>query len=128
MKYRYNSLCSCARCRFHGMLGPIVLITVGVLFLLDQITHEYWLQFGKTSPIILIVIGLVLFLERGSSTMGHIPRGYVAAPTLAVQPGVPVTAPIPTGAPVVTPPPAAPSSNLPGEPYNPSDDQGVSHG
>jgi len=122
MKYRYNSLCSCARCRFHGMLGPIVLITIGVLFLLDQITHQYWLQFGKTSPIILIVIGLVLFLERGSSTAGHIPRGYMAAPPTQV------VAPVQPGMPVVTPPPVPPSGNLPGEQYNRPDNQAVNNG
>ena len=36
MRYRYNPYCSCARCRAHGYMGPAVLITMGVLFLLDQ--------------------------------------------------------------------------------------------
>ena len=36
MRYRYNPDCSCARCRAHAMYGPAMLITIGVLFLLDQ--------------------------------------------------------------------------------------------
>ena len=39
MRYRYNPYCSCGRCRAHGFMGPAVLITLGVLFLLDQLGH-----------------------------------------------------------------------------------------
>jgi len=60
MRYRYNPSCGCARCRAHGFIGPAVLITIGVLFLLDQMTHAYWLNFGRTWPALLIVIGLVM--------------------------------------------------------------------
>ena len=47
MKYRYNPSCGCARCRAHGFMGPTVLITIGVLFLLDQVTGVYWLEFDR---------------------------------------------------------------------------------
>ena len=50
MKYRYNPACGCARCRAHGFMGPAVLITLGVLFLLDQMVHIYWMDFGRTWP------------------------------------------------------------------------------
>jgi hypothetical protein len=43
------------------LMGPIVLITIGVLFLLDQIGD--W-GFGRTWPILLIVIGAVKIFER----------------------------------------------------------------
>ncbi len=74
MRYRYNPYCSCSRCRAHGFMGPAVLITLGVLFLLDQITHVRWLDFGSTWPAFLIVIGLVMFLEHNASPAGHVPR------------------------------------------------------
>jgi LiaI-LiaF-like transmembrane region len=80
MKYRYNPSCGCARCRAHGFMGPAVLITVGVLFLLAQATNLFWLSFHHTWPALLIVIGLVLFLERNVPTTGHIPAGYTGYP------------------------------------------------
>lgn len=78
MKYRYNPACGCARCRAHGFMGPAVLITIGVLFLLDQMMHIYWMEFGRTWPALLIVIGLIMFLQHNAPATGHVPREYVA--------------------------------------------------
>lgn len=91
MRYRYNNNCSCPRCRAHGYMGPAILITVGVLFLLDQIGRAHWMDFGFTWPAILIVIGLLKLLEHSASTNGHVPREYSAAPAWQGNqaPGVP---------------------------------------
>ncbi len=78
MRYRYNPYCPCPRCRAHGFMGPAVLITIGVLFLLDQMGHAHWMDFGFTWPALLIVIGLIKLLEHSASTNGHIPREYSA--------------------------------------------------
>ena len=67
--YRRNRICSCARCRCTGYLGPIVLITLGVLFLIDQYTVY---GFARTWPIILIVIGIVKLLQWNAPTTGHV--------------------------------------------------------
>lgn len=106
MKYRYNPSCGCARCRAHGFMGPSVLITLGVLFLLDQITHIYWMEFGRTWPALLIVIGLIMFLQHNAPATGHIPREYVPMPPYAGQqpqqwhpPGAPPQAQAPISAP-----------------------------
>ncbi len=80
MRYRYNPYCSCARCRAHGYMGPAVLITLGVLFLLAQVGDAYWLNFDRTWPALLIVIGLVSFLRHSAPVTGHIPREYAAPP------------------------------------------------
>lgn len=41
--------------------GPIILITIGVLFAIDQ----FWsLAFDRTWPILIIVIGLLKLIER----------------------------------------------------------------
>jgi hypothetical protein len=61
-------------------MGPAVLITLGVLFLLDQVVHVYWMEFGRTWPALLIVIGLVMFLQHNAPATGHVPREYIAAP------------------------------------------------
>ncbi len=69
--------CNCARCRCRGLMGPAVLVTLGVLFLLSEFNVA---QFHRTWPILLIVIGLVKVL--GGSTAGHIevlPPGAASA-------------------------------------------------
>ncbi|MFZ0708089.1 MAG: DUF5668 domain-containing protein [Candidatus Korobacteraceae bacterium] len=61
-------------------MGPAVLITLGVLFLLAQVTSNYWLNFDRTWPALLIVIGLVSFLRHSAPMNGHVPREYGAVP------------------------------------------------
>lgn len=129
MRYRYNPDCTCSRCRAHAMYGPAILITIGVLFLLDQLGHTHWMEFGTTWPALLIVIGLIVFLEHNASVTGHVPRGYVPAPP-GTPPGyvpgqpTPVT---PQGG-IVTPPPAQQAGTLPSESMSNPDDPGVRHG
>ena len=45
--------------------GPIILITVGVLFALNNFTPY---GFNQTWPVLLIVIGLLSFLGKGIGT------------------------------------------------------------
>lgn len=140
MRYRYNPYCHCARCRAHGYMGPAVLITLGVLFLLAQVTSRYWLDFDRTWPALLIVIGLMLFLRHSAPIDGHVPREYAAVPPQNVAYGQPqygqvpyAQAPVapPAPGPLVTPAPVQPGTNLPA-PYqqggsNPNDTE-VHHG
>jgi hypothetical protein len=129
MRYRYNRACNCARCRAHGLTGPAVLITIGVLFLLDQMGHQHWMQFDYTWPALLIVIGLIKLMEHSASIEGHIPREYNMMPPNPNQPIPPGTQypgyPPPQG-PVVTPPPGSPAGFI--QPPARSDDKGVHNG
>ena len=119
MRYRYNPSCSCSRCRTHGFMGPAVLIALGVLFLLDQVSRTHWLRFwDSTWPALLIVIGLVMFLEHNASSAGHVPREYGAMPPPA--PGGPAYPGQPQP-PAVASPPA--SAN-----WNPPENPEVHHG
>jgi hypothetical protein len=52
--------------------GPILLITVGVLFAIHQAGV---LSFSQTWPLILIVIGIMKLLERMVGRPGPIPPG-----------------------------------------------------
>ena len=61
--------CGCARCRIHGLMGPAILITLGVLFLIGQSSGRY--SFADLWPILLIVIGAIKLLEATASTAGH---------------------------------------------------------
>jgi len=57
--------------------GPILLITLGVLFALNNFTSY---RFNQTWPVLLIVLGLFSLLGRGSSPpsppYGPPPGGY----------------------------------------------------
>jgi hypothetical protein len=77
--YVSNPTCQCARCRARGLMGAAILITLGVLFLIDEFSH---LSFGETFPALLIVIGLVLYMGRSASIEGHIqpPQAIVPVP------------------------------------------------
>jgi hypothetical protein len=76
-------------------MGPAIVITIGVLFLLQQIRGGYF-DFGNTFPVILIVIGAISLASSLASTEGHI-YGYGPVP------------PVPPG-PVPPPPPQNPYS------------------
>lgn len=111
MKYRYNPSCGCARCRAHGFMGPAVLITLGVLFLLDQMTHIYWMEFGRTWPALLIVIGLIMFLQYNAPATGHVPREFAGYPPPPQQPPYPSQQQQQWRPPVAAPPAASPAQS-----------------
>jgi hypothetical protein len=82
--------CRCEHCRTSRLMGPAMLVTVGVLFLLDSAGS---VGFHRTWPAILLVIGVVKLLQSNASSEGHI-------------------GPLPPGTPPSIPPtpPAAPPS------------------
>jgi len=49
----------------HAVRGPIILITIGILFALDNFTPY---GFHQTWPVILIVVGVLTLLARASRT------------------------------------------------------------
>ena len=61
--------CACAHCRIRGLMGPVIIITVGVLFLIGQYSRY---SFGDLWPVLLIVIGVILVLQSLASREGHI--------------------------------------------------------
>ena len=67
--YVRNRNCHCPRCMAYWLMGPAILITVGVLFLLEQL---HVAPFARTFPILLIVIGLVKVAQRSAPDMGHV--------------------------------------------------------
>jgi lipoprotein signal peptidase len=62
--------CGCAYCRTRGLMGPAILITIGVLFFIGQYSWQY--SFDRTWPIIVIVFGAVKLISDMASTEGHI--------------------------------------------------------
>ena len=86
-----RTLCQCQHCRTRRLMIPSVLVTLGVLFLLDSVSR---VGFGRTWPAILLVIGVVKLIQSNASTEGHI--GPLPGATTSYPPTTP-------------PPPAAPS-------------------
>src|SRR5690242_21430677 len=63
--------CNCPRCRIRSFMGPALVVTVGVLFLLNQMRGGYF-DFWTTWPAILIVIGVISLASTLAPTDGHI--------------------------------------------------------
>lgn len=99
--YRNNRNCSCLRCRMRGIMGAVVLMTLGVLFLLENF-HAHDLDFDHTWPLLLISIGVVLMLQRSASIEGHVQPPVVGAPFS--MPPVPPAPPAPPEASMVPSP------------------------
>jgi len=78
--------CHCARCTIRGLIGPAVVITIGVLFLLQEVRGGY-LGFDNTYPLILVVIGAILLASSLARGEGHISE--VAPPQAPPTPGSP---------------------------------------
>jgi hypothetical protein len=76
--YIHNRNCQCVRCRAHGLMGAAVLITLGVLFLLESYNV---VAFGQSVPVLLLVIGCMLLVARTGSTEGHVQPGWIQGPT-----------------------------------------------
>jgi len=92
-----RTLCQCQNCRTRRLMGPAMLVTLGVLFLLDSVSH---IGFGRTWPAILLVIGVVKLVQSNASSAGHVGP---------LPPGVSGFAP-------VNPPPAAPATTPESQP------------
>ncbi len=72
-----------------GIMGPAVLITLGILFFIDQFSWGWHYGFGRTWPVLLIVIGIVKVLQFTAPVEGHVPVGYVAPPSVVTPPPAP---------------------------------------
>jgi hypothetical protein len=79
--------CNCRSCTFRGLMGPAVVITVGVLFLLEQ-THSGF-SFGQTWPVILVVIGVVRLASALAPMDGHVTGSSAPPPVPPVSGQVP---------------------------------------
>jgi len=97
--YIRNRNCRCVRCQASGLMGAAVLITLGVLFLLDS---YHVIRFDQGLPVLFLVIGGVLLISRTGSTEGHVQPGWIQgpiAPPPAQQPWASGTVPPPPPAP-----------------------------
>ncbi len=78
--------CHCPRCTIRNLMGPAVVITVGVLFLLQEVRGGNF-DFSNTYPFILVVIGAILLASAVAPMTGHVDSFTAPAPN--VTPGPP---------------------------------------
>jgi hypothetical protein len=79
--------CNCRRCTIRSLMGPAVIITVGVLFLLEQTRSGF--SFGQTWPVILVVIGIISLASAMAPMDGHVtsvPSAPAVPPPVASAP------------------------------------------
>lgn len=84
--YEKNRDCCCERCARGKILGGVVLLTLGGLFLLSEFTR---VEFHQTWPVLLIVIGMAMVWRHAGSMEGHVPRGLVSPPQAPPPPQSP---------------------------------------
>jgi TM2 domain-containing membrane protein YozV len=89
-----RSLCMCEHCRTRRLMVPAILVTLGVLFLLDNVSR---FEFHRTWPAILLVIGVVKLVQSNASYNGHVgplpgpSGGPPNIPPASAVPGAPET-------------------------------------
>jgi hypothetical protein len=60
--------CSCMHCRIRGLVGAVMLITIGLIFLFGEYTRY---GFGQLWPVLLIVGGVLALCQSTASREGH---------------------------------------------------------
>lgn len=63
--------CNCRRCVIRGLMGPALVVTLGILFLLSEMRGGYF-DFWSTWPVILIVLGAISLASNLAPDDGHI--------------------------------------------------------
>jgi hypothetical protein len=91
--------CQCDRCRMRRLIGPSVLLTIGILFLLQSLDV---VDFDRTWPAILLVIGIVKLLQSNASSAGHT-GPFPPPPAVMTAPPPPAAPPTDPGAPSSSP-------------------------
>ena len=82
--------CHCQSCNIKSLMAPTLVITLGVLFLVSQISGGRF-YFGNTWPLLILIIGVVQLASSMVSREGHIeppPPGTIPPPPAAPTPPV----------------------------------------
>jgi hypothetical protein len=88
---RTSRICSCARCHTRWLMGPVMVLTTGVVLLLDTATP---IGVDRTWPAWILAVGVVKLLQSTASSVGHVgplPPVPPSAPPPQNPPGSPQT-------------------------------------
>jgi hypothetical protein len=88
--------CSCRRCTIRSLMGPAIIITIGLLFLLSEMRGGNF-DFSNTYPVILIVIGAISLAAALAPADGHVSSSAAPPPPPASGPTPPQAPTSPSG-------------------------------
>jgi hypothetical protein len=83
---RSHRMCQCGRCSTRWLMGPSLVLTTGILFLLHSTGVA---DLDRTWPAWILVVGVVKLIQSSASSAGHVgplPPGPPAAPPVASPP------------------------------------------
>src|SRR6202051_4623564 len=100
---RAKRTCSCGRCSTRCLMGPAMVLTTGILFMLQSLNIA---GLDRTWPAWMLVVGVVKLLQSNASSEGHV--GPLPESSRAAGP-MPPAAPVPPAP--ATPDPGATSSS-----------------
>lgn len=63
--------CTCPRCSIRSLMGPVIVTTIGILFLVSEMGSGYF-HIGNTYPVVFIVIGILLLTSALAPMDGHV--------------------------------------------------------
>jgi hypothetical protein len=63
--------CTCPRCSIRSLMGPVIVTTIGILFLLSEMGSGYF-HIGNTYPVVFIVTGILLLTSALAPMDGHV--------------------------------------------------------
>lgn len=89
--------CKCARCSIRSLMGPVIVTTIGILFLLSEMGSGYF-HISHTYPVLFMVIGAILLASALAPMGGHVEfpgAPSTQQPVNSVPPTVPPTYPNP---------------------------------
>ena len=89
--------CACGRCTTRCLMGPAMVLTTGIVFLLDSLNIA---GVDRTWPAWILVVGIVKLLQSSASSEGHVG-----------PPPPPVVGPMPPPPPIPSSDPGATSSS-----------------
>ncbi len=85
--------CGCARCTTRWLMGPAMVLTTGILFLLHSMDIA---DLNRTWPAWILVVGIVKLLQSSASSAGHVGPLPPAPPAAAPPTPPPTSTPGPT--------------------------------
>ncbi len=96
---RARRTCGCGRCSTRWLMGPAMVLTTGILFLLQSTGVA---DVSRTWPAWLLVVGIVKLIQSSASSAGHV-SPLPPAPPAAAPPSPPASS---------TPGPTSPSEEV----------------
>jgi Domain of unknown function (DUF5668)/B-box zinc finger len=81
---RAQRICTCGRCSTRWLMGPAMVLTTGILFLMQSLNIAY---IDRTWPAWILVVGIVKLVQSSASTVGHV--GPLPSAPPAVAPPIP---------------------------------------